>query len=135
MRTAANHPGAPEFVLWQDGRQIELSEVYASSAYSTLCLTHVHRAIDHAKAYAIGEIHVNGMKNFWCLLKRTIGGTYTAVAPFHLGRYVAEQCWRFNNRCTDDGVRFQRVLGSVVGKRLTYRTLTGQGDAGFMGIE
>lgn len=34
-----------------------------------------------------------------------------------------------------DGVRFQRVLGGVVGKRLTYRVLTNQDDAGFMGIQ
>jgi len=106
-----------------------------ASAYGDLALTHFHKMIDHARCYAIGEIHVNGMENFWCLLKRTIGGTYTAVAPFHLTRYVAEQVWRFNNRETGDGVRFRRVLGGVVGKRLTYRVLTNQDDAGFMGIE
>ena len=33
-----------------------------------------------------------------------------------------------------DGERFQRVMRSVVGKRLTYRVLTAKDDAGFMGI-
>ena len=28
-----------------------------------------------------------------------------------------------------------RVLAAVVGKRLTYKVLTAQGDAGFMGIK
>lgn len=64
----------------------------------------------------------------------TSRGTYVAVASFHLDRYLDEQAWRFNNREANDGLRFQRVLSAVVGKRLTYRTLTAQGDAGFMGI-
>lgn len=106
----------------------------SAHAYAELALTHLHRQIDHAKAYAIGEVHTNGLENFWCLLKRTLGGTYTAVAPYHLKRYVVEQAWRFNNRETDDGARFQRVLKSVVGKRLTYRLLTNKEDTGFMGI-
>lgn len=106
-----------------------------ATAYSELCLTHIHAAIDHSVAYAKGEIHCNGIENFWSLLKRSIKGTWIAVAPFHLVRYVAEQCWRFNNRETGDGERFQRVMRSVPGKRLTYRVLTNQGDAGFMGIE
>lgn len=48
---------------------------------------------------------------------------------------LLEQAFRFNNRDVGDGLRFQRVLSAVVGKRLTYRTLTAQGDAGFMGIQ
>lgn len=104
-------------------------------AYGDLAFTHIHRAIDHSREYVRGQIHINGMENFWTLLKRSLGGTYVSVAPFHLYRYVAEQCWRFNNRKTDDGTRFQRVLPAVVGKRLTYRLLTNQGDAGFMGIQ
>lgn len=45
-----------------------------------------------------------------------------------------EQAFRFNQRRLDDAGRFRRVLHAVVGKRLTYRELTCQGDAGFMGI-
>lgn len=56
------------------------------------------------------------------------------MASFHLERYLDEQTWRFNNRDVGDGLRFQRVLAAVVGKRLSYRLLTAQGDAGFMGI-
>jgi ISXO2 transposase-like protein len=81
-----------------------------------------------------GRVHTNGLENFWSLLKRMIRGTYVAVASFHLERYLDEQAFRFNNRDVGDGIRFQRVLGAVVGKRLTYRMLTAQDDAGFMGI-
>jgi ISXO2-like transposase domain len=39
-----------------------------------------------------------GIENFWSLLKRGLKGTYVAVEPFHLDRYVTEQVFRFNNR-------------------------------------
>lgn len=61
-------------------------------------------------------------------------GTYVAVAKFHLERYLDEQAFRFNLRDLNDAGRFRRVLAAVVGKRLTYRLLTAQDDAGFMGI-
>jgi len=106
----------------------------AAPAYNMLALTHWHKAIDHAKTYAAGEIHTNGLENFWSLLKRSLGGTYIAVAPFHLFRYTAEQVFRFNQRIGSDFDRFQKTLSQIGGKRLTYRTLTGKDDAGFMGL-
>lgn len=107
----------------------------ALPAYGELALRYFHSTVDHATRYVVGIVHVNGLENFWSLLKRCIGGTYVAVASFHLDRYLDEQAWRFNNREANDGLRFQRVLAAVVGKRLTYRALTAQGDAGFMGIK
>ena len=106
----------------------------AARAYADLADTQIHRAIDHSVAYAQGAVHTNGLENFWSLLKRSLRGTYIAVAPFHLFRYVAEQVFRFNLRQLDDAGRFIAALRGVVGKRLTYRVLTAQGDAGFMGI-
>jgi hypothetical protein len=35
-----------------------------------------------------GNMHTNGIENFWALLKRTLKGTYVAVEPFHLDAYV-----------------------------------------------
>jgi hypothetical protein len=52
-----------------------------------------------------------------------------------LERYVDEQVFRYNQRKVDDGNRFRRVLTATLGKRLTYRVLTAQNDAGFMGIK
>ena len=70
-------------------------------------------------------MHTNGMENFWSLFKRTLKGTYTSVDPFHLDGYVVEQTFRFNQRKDNDGGRFRKVLGSVSGKRITYKELTG----------
>jgi transposase-like protein len=112
------------------------SHVYTDAlpSYGELALRYFHDSVDHLTKYVSARVHTNGLENFWSLLKRCIRGTYVAVASFHLERYVDEQSFRFNNRDVGDGLRFQRVLEAVVGKRLTYRLLTGKGDAGFMGI-
>ncbi len=74
--------------------------------------------------YVEGRVHTNGIENFWSLLKRGIKGTYISVEPFHLGRYVDEQVFRFNEREGSDANRFTAALSRVMGKRLTYRELT-----------
>jgi hypothetical protein len=66
------------------------------------------------------------MENFWSLLKRAIKGTYVSVEPFHLFRYLDEETFRYNERKANDGERFQQVLESVAGKRLTWNLLTCQ---------
>jgi transposase-like protein len=87
---------------------------------------YIHKVIDHAKSYVDGAVHTNGMENFWSLLKRTIRGTYVSVEPFHLFRYLDEQAFRFNERGFTDSERFKQVVSAIVGKRLTYRALTGR---------
>ena len=88
--------------------------------------SYVHKVIDHAEAYAIGNVHTNGMENFWSLLKRGLKGTYVSVEPFHLFRYLDEQAFRFNTRKETDASRFSAVVHGIVGRRLTYDGLTGQ---------
>ena len=78
-----------------------------------------HQVIDHAKAYVRGNVHTNGLENFWSLLKRAIKGTYVSVEPFHLFRYLDEQALRFNSRTMNDAGRFLSVLHTIVGRRLT----------------
>ncbi|MGA9668524.1 MAG: hypothetical protein WBQ94_04905 [Terracidiphilus sp.] len=65
------------------------------------------------------------------MLKRSLGGTYIAVEPFHLDRYVDEQAFRYNNRATKDNPltdadRFVLALSQISGRRLTYAELTGK---------
>jgi hypothetical protein len=96
-------------------------------AYRGLQGDYTHEIVDHAKEYVRGSVHTNGIENFWSLLKRTIKGTYVSVDPWHLGRYLGEQAFRFNERKDVDYGRFAKVLSSVVGKRLTYRELIGHG--------
>ncbi len=46
-------------------------------AYSGLNEDYIHQVIDHAEKYVDGQIHTNGIENFWSLLKRGIKGTYS----------------------------------------------------------
>jgi transposase-like protein len=84
-----------------------------------------HQVVDHAVEYVRGIVHTNGCENFFSLLKRTVKGTYVSVEPFHLGRYLDEQAFRFNERDQNDGGRFTTLLGAVFGLRLTYKELIG----------
>jgi transposase-like protein len=89
-----------------------------------------HYPVDHSKGeYVKGFAHVNGVENFWSLLKRSIKGTYVSVEHFHLQRYVDEQVFRFNQRKGTDQTRFRGAAGGIVGKRLTYKELIGHGEA------
>ncbi len=72
-----------------------------------------------------GEVRTMVVAGTNCL-KRTIGGTYISVEPFHLFRYLDEQSFRFNNRKANDAYRFDLAVSQIVGKRLTYAEVTGK---------
>jgi transposase-like protein len=97
----------------------------ALPSYTPLAQQYAHNVIDHAESYAEGSVHTNGLENFWSLLKRGIKGTYVAVEPFHLFRYLDEQVRRFNERKGTDRSRFVSVVRTIVGRRVTYAELTG----------
>ncbi|HXS12772.1 MAG TPA: IS1595 family transposase [Acidobacteriaceae bacterium] len=101
-------------------------------AYNSLADDFVHKTVNHAMEYVRGNVHTNGLENFWSLLKRNLRGTYVAVEPFHLDRYLAEQVFRFNNRrMMNDADRFRLAVSQISGKRLTYAELTGKvGETG-----
>ena len=102
----------------------------ALKSYEGLNDEYTHNVIDHAVSYVNGNVHTNGLENFWSLLKRTIKGTYVSVEPFHLFRYLDEQAFRFNERKDNDQGRFLKTLDGIFGKRLTWKNLVGQDAAG-----
>jgi transposase-like protein len=108
------------------------SSVYTDSAvgYDRLHSRFVHDVVNHAETYVKGRVHTNGLENFWSLLKRSLRGTYVAVEPFHLSRYLDEQVFRFNNRKDmNDVVRFAKAMFQISAKRLTYSELTGKDES------
>src|SRR5215472_1063044 len=110
------------------------SAIYTDSLLSYQGLKHqdfIHETIDHAEKFVDGQVHTNGLENFWSLLKRGLKGTYISTEPFHLFRYLAEQVFRYNNRATEDhfigdGDRFRMALSQILGKRLTFAEVTGK---------
>ena len=110
------------------GSQVMTDEL---GGYRGLDDEYTHNVINHAECYVKGNVHTNGLENFWSLLKRTIKGTYVNVEPFHLFRYLDEQAYRFNERKDEDGDkgRFLKAIAGIFGKRLTWDKLTGKNEA------
>jgi transposase-like protein len=88
------------------------SAVYSDAlrSYSGLDEEYVHEVVDHAEKYVDGQVH----------------GTYVSVQPWHLFRYIDERLFTYNERKLTDLDRFLVVLGTVAGRRLTYKALTGE---------
>ena len=78
-----------------------------------------------------GQIHTNGYENFWSLLSADFMEPTLASNRFISFRYLDEQMFRYNNRATKeqfigDGDRFEMVMSQIIGKRLTYKEVTGK---------
>src|SRR5215212_495590 len=103
------------------------SAVYSDAlvAYIGLAGEYDPKVVDHAEKYVDGQVHVNGVENFWWLLKRGLHGTYVSVQPWHLFRYIDERVFTYNERGLTDLDRFVMVLSMAAGRRLTYAALTG----------
>jgi transposase-like protein len=104
----------------------QFATVYTDAwrGYNGLSEEFIHDFVDHTVMYAIGQIHTNGIENFWSLLKRMLKGTYVAVEPYHLKRYIDELVFRFDHRDGTDSDRFVTAVSMIAGKRLDYKTLT-----------
>jgi transposase-like protein len=121
--------------LVEPGAEVHTDEF---TGYYNLKDGYLHKVVNHLEGYVKENVHTNGIENFWSLLKRGIGGTYVAVEPFHLFRYVDEQAFRYNNRKDADGnklndaQRFELALSQIAGKRLTFAEVTGKvGESAF----
>ncbi len=87
-----------------------------------------HHAVDHSRneyAYKLDRITVtvNGPENYFSIFKRGVYGVYHSMSEAHLGRYLAEFDFRYNNRSklgVEDDERAAKALKGIEGKRLTY---------------
>ena len=93
-----------------------------------------HNFADHAtvhhgsKEYVRGDAHTNTVEGYFSIFKRGLTGIYQHVSEAHLARYLAEFDFRYSNRIklgVNDGMRADRALAGVKGKRLTYETTRG----------
>jgi transposase-like protein len=95
-----------------------------ATAYLGLDRDYGHVSVNHGTGeYVNGDVHTNGIENFWSLYKRAWKGTYTHNAPKHTTRYVDERTFSFNNRGLNDLERMVAVTSAVTGRRLTYAEL------------
>jgi len=91
-------------------------------AYNDLKKWYKHGIVNHRKGqYTKGEVHVNTAESFNNFLKGTIKGTYhNNISDKHLQKYLDEIAFRWNTRKWNEKDRFDLLLSSMVGKRLTY---------------
>jgi transposase-like protein/DNA-directed RNA polymerase subunit RPC12/RpoP len=95
-----------------------------SNLYKSLGKHYAHAIINHSiKQYVVGNVHTNSIENFWSLFKRGVIGSFHKVSIKHLGRYLAEFSYRFNNR--DETDMFSMVVAKLLaGSALSYEALT-----------
>ncbi len=92
--------------------------------YRALKSDFVHEFVCHkVEEYVKGAAHTNNLENYWSHVKRTIVGTYHQVSRKHLGRYLHETSFRYNNRALSCGSLFDLALANGANKRIDYKTL------------
>lgn len=85
-----------------------------------------HETVNHsAKEWVRGEVHTQGIDNFWSLFKRGVIGSYHKVSIKHLDRYLAEFCFRFNNRRNEE-LFAMTILALVIAAKMPYAQLIGK---------
>ena len=87
-----------------------------------------HVIVNHTiKEYVKNGHSINGLENYWSLVKRGIVGIYHQVSPDHLPAYLDEFSYRFNSRKIKDNERFELTLSNLDGfmpyKKLVSRKL------------
>jgi transposase-like protein len=73
-----------------------------------------HAAVDHAVSeWVQGDVHTNTIEGVWSLFKRSIIGSYHHVSVKHLGEYLDEMAFRYNNR--ENAFLFRDTLLRLIG--------------------
>lgn len=105
-------------------RTKDSATVYTDEARAYIGLPRNHATVNHKlEQYVDGQVTTNGMESFWATLKRGLNGTYHAVSPKHLGRYVDEFSGRHNQRELDTEDQMATLVRNGANRRLTYKDL------------
>jgi len=70
--------------------------------YNAVKGVYPHTVINHDVSYADGETHTNTIEGFWSLIKRSWYGTHHHYTKKFMPLYVAESCWKYNQRKNDN---------------------------------
>jgi|SRR5579863_427282 len=87
-----------------------------------------HEIVAHSKEeWVRGNVHTQGIENFWSLFKRQVVGQHHSLSVKHLHRYLDECAFKFNNREIENlwAVVIARL---VAGAALRYKVLTAKSE-------
>lgn len=96
-------------------------------AYKSLSkIVRMHGVVCHKKEeWVRGKIHTNTIEGCWSLLKRAIVGSFHQISVKHLGRYLAEFDFKYNNRKVPTA--FDDLSTKLLmGKPMPYKLLTAE---------
>ena len=79
-----------------------------------------HDVIRHEIEYVNGDVYIQGIENYWSLLKRGVYGVFHHVSEGYLSCYLSEFQYRFNRRMVSDAERFSALMGRTQGRVLWY---------------
>lgn len=86
-----------------------------------------HEAVNHSVGeYVRAQAHTNGIESFWAILKRGYHGTFHHFSAAHMQRYINEFAARQGLRERDTIAIMGEFVAGMIGRRLTYRQLTGK---------
>jgi len=106
------------------GQMIDMSNARlitdGHSAYRQISRYLPHDVIDHEVEYVRGQVHTQGIENYWSLLKRGLYGVFHHVGEGYLPQYLNEFEFRFNRRRVSDAERFAALMGQTQGRLLWY---------------
>jgi len=85
-----------------------------------------HETVNHrAEEWVRGDVHTNTVEGVFSLFKRSIIGAYHQVSKKHIGAYLDEFEFRFNNR--ENPYLFRDTLRKLLGaETLPYRKLVSE---------
>lgn len=128
--TSSNlHPIIGRYVSAQSRLVSDESPIYTGIGWNFAA----HDTVNHGeKEYVRDDVYTNTVEGYFSILKRGIYGCYFHVSEAHLKRYLAEFDFRYSNRAKlgiDDAARTDLAIKGAKGKRLTYRTTSGNWTA------
>lgn len=91
--------------------------------YKNSLAAYHRQSVNHsAGEWVRGDVHTNGVENFWSVMKRGVYGIYHQISYKHLQAYCNEFSYRYNSRKMNDADRFSVTLRNMDG-RLKYKSL------------
>lgn len=113
----------PHIFQWVEPGSALFTDVHRG--YNGLESHYAMKQVNHSTGeYVCGDVHTNGIENYWSLLKRSIKGSQIHVSASHLQRYADERTFSYNNRDKDDLGRMRAAMSGVNGRRVTWERLT-----------
>ena len=101
-------------------------------SYEGLDGDYAHQVIDHAVAYVDGQVHTNGLENFWSstqtIYRRDLRErrAFSSVSLSRRTSLPLQQSQDEDGEPLNDFDRFKIAMSQVVGKRFTWDALTGK---------